>query len=826
MPRLPFSLAAALVVAASLSPSAQTPAGASRPAAAPAARPVTVADYNRALGLSAKYTGAAINVPDAPTWLPSGKVVYRKSVRGGRAFVLVDPATGTKGPAFDDTKLAAALGRATGKTLTAVTLPFSTITFGDDERSIRFSDEADAAWTCTLTDYVCTRAQAGGEGAGPGGGRGQGQAGGGAGGGRGGRGGGAGGPGGPGTSTSPDGTLVAFIREHNVFLRPATSPAEAGEQITQRGTAEHPYTVGGLVWAPDSKKIAATRVVKSGDRRMVRYVESSPADQGQPKTFERFYAKPGDELDRQERVLIDVAGKRETPIDHALFPNPYNLSAIQWRRDSRAFTFEYNQRGHQLYRVVEVNGATGAAKTLIDEPTDTFIHYARVTGGLTDGGRTYRFDLNDGREIVWMSERDGWAHLYLYDGVTGRVKNQITSGKWMVRGVVRVDEAARQITFMTGGINPKQDPYFVQYYRVNLDGTGLTALTDADGYHTVSFSPDNKYYVDTWSRVDLAPISQVRRASDAQVVLELERGDLAPLRAAGWRAPEAFSAKGRDGATDIYGIIIRPTTFDPARKYPVIENIYAGPHGSFVPKTFSEYYGMQAIAELGFIVVQIDGMGTANRSKAFHDVAFKNLKDAGFPDRILWHQAMARKYSWYDITRVGIYGGSAGGQNSLGALLFHGDFYQVAVSFAGCHDNRMDKIWWNEQWMSWPIGPQYADSSNVVHAGNLKGKLLLVVGELDTNVDPSSTMQVVAALIKANKQFDLLVMPGEDHPAGRRGPSAPYGDRKLWDFFVSHLLGSKTPDWNAMPAPARPATTTPVADSVFGPGWDEVSWER
>ena len=471
--------------------------------------------------------------------------------------------------------------------------------------------------------------------------------------------------------------------------------------------------------------------------------------------------------------------------------------------------------------------ATGGARSLIDEPTDTFIHYARATGGLTDGGRTYRYDVADGKEIIWMSERDGWAHLYLYDGATGKVKNQITKGSWMVRGVTSVDEAARQITFMTGGINPKQDPYFVQYYRINFDGTGLTALTDADGYHTVSFSPDNKFYVDTWSRVDLAPIAQLKRTSDASVVMELERGNVAPLVAAGWHAPEAFSAKGRDGKTDIYGIIIRPTNFDPARRYPVVESIYAGPHGSFVPKTFSEYYGMQALAELGFIVVQIDGMGTANRSKAFHDVASKNLKDAGFPDRILWHQAVAKKYPFYDITRVGIYGGSAGGQNALGGMLFHPEFYKAAVAFAGCHDNRMDKIWWNEQWMGWPIGPEYADSSNVTHAGNLRGKLLLVVGELDTNVDPSSTMQVVNALIKANKTFDLLVMPGEDHPAGRRGPSAPYGDRKLWDFLVANLLGSPTPSWNELETSKTPVPTARVYGDdglgVWGQSWERVA---
>jgi dipeptidyl aminopeptidase/acylaminoacyl peptidase len=240
-----------------------------------------------------------------------------------------------------------------------------------------------------------------------------------------------------------------------------------------------------------------------------------------------------------------------------------------------------------------------------------------------------------------------------------------------------------------------------------------------------------------------------------------------------------------------------------------------------VPKTFSAYHSMQALAELGFIVVQIDGMGTSNRSKAFHDVAWKNLKDAGFPDRILWHQAVAKRYPYYDISRVGIYGGSAGGQNSLGALLFHGDFYDAAVSFAGCHDNRMDKIWWNEQWMGWPIGPQYDASSNVVHAGRLQGRLLLVVPELDTNVDPSSTMQVVNALIKANKYFDLLVMPGEEHGGGRRGPSAPYGNKKLWDFFVRHLLDSPTPDWNGIESPpARGGEGSAAA--VFGPSWDDV----
>ncbi len=646
-----------------------------------------------------------------------------------------------------------------------------------------------------------------------------------AGGGRGGGGGGGrGGVAADATRPSPDGKSLAYIDNFNIAVRPAGS--KEGTRISTDGSEGNPYTFQSIVWSPNSKMIAAYRV-RPGYRRMVRYVESSPADQLQPKTFERYYQKPGDVLDLQQPSFFDIATKHETTVDNALFDNPYDLSRIEWRKDSRAFTFEYNQRGHQLYRIVEVSATTGSARAIETETSKTFVDYRRTNVRLADSGRQFRYDLDDGHEFIWMSERDGWAHLYMMDGATGAVKNQITKGSWLVRAVQYVDEANKQIIFAAGGMNPKQDPYFVQYYRINFDGTGLTPLTDADGYHTVTFSADNKYYVDTWSRVDLAPVSQLRRTSDAKVLMDLEHADATALVKAGWRAPEVFVAKGRDGTTDIWGVIVRPSNFDPKKKYPVIENIYAGPQGSFVPKTFAPWLSMQSIAELGFIVVQIDGMGTANRSKAFHDVAWKNLGDAGFPDRILWHKAAAAKYPWYDISRVGIYGGSAGGQNSLGALLFHPEFYKAAVSFAGCHDNRMDKVWWNELWMGWPVDASYEASSNMVHAGNLQGKLLLVWGELDTNVDPSSSMQVVNALIKANKSFDMLTMPGEDHPAGRRGSSAPYGDRKLWDFFVHNLWHVETPNWNTLPNGMRNAadgagTGAGMGSDMFGPSWESV----
>jgi dipeptidyl aminopeptidase/acylaminoacyl peptidase len=420
----------------------------------------------------------------------------------------------------------------------------------------------------------------------------------------------------------------------------------------------------------------------------------------------------------------------------------------------------------------------------------------------------------------------------LYDGVTGQLKQQITKGNWAVHHVEKVDEAKRQIWFTANGMDAGKDPYFLHWYRINVDGTGLTRFTTADAMHNVTWSPDQQFYVDTYSRVDLAPVAELRRTSDQQLVLELEKADTTDLMATGWKAPEVFVSKARDGATDIWGIIIRPTNFDAKKKYPVIENIYAGPQGSFVPKTFSTQTGMQTLAELGFIVVQIDGMGTANRSKAFHDVAWKDLADAGFPDRILWHKAVAAKYPSYDITRVGVYGTSAGGQNATGAVLFHPEFYKAAASSAGCHDNRMDKIWWNEQWMGWPIGPEYAASSNTEHAKNLQGALFLLVGEMDTNVDPSSTMQVVNQLILANKSFDLLIMPNQDHTGG-----GAYGDHKRFDFFMRSLRGVMPPSWNDAP-PARQTPGSVLSDTadrtvgvldadalpwVVGEDWDGIA---
>jgi dienelactone hydrolase len=597
----------------------------------------------------------------------------------------------------------------------------------------------------------------------------------------------------PEVCASFDGKWEAFIQNYNVFLK-AVGSKDPAVPLSFDGSEGSYYTLRSVAWSPDSKKIAAYHTRPGYDREIM-YIESSPADQIQPKHTTIHYQKPGDALDIAYPVMFDVDTKQEIAIDNTLFPNPFSLSAPVWWKDGRGFTFEYNQRGHQAYTIIEVDAKTGHTRPLIAETTKTFFYYSNLGPGLS-AGRKYRHDVNDGKEIIWASERDGWEHLYLYDGVTGKVKNQITKGSWLVRNVDYVDDVKREIYFEAGGSVPDQDPYFTQAYRINFDGTGLTPITDANGMHTITFSGDHKYYVDMWQRVDLAPVAQLRRTADKKVVMDLDKGDVSALLAAGFKFPEVFVAKGRDGQTDIWGTITRPLNFDPARKYPVIENIYAGPQGSFVPKTFSPLAPDQALAELGFIVVHIDGMGTSNRSKAFHDVAFKNLGDAGFPDRILWHKAVAAKYPYYDISRVGIFGTSAGGQNSLGGVLFHPEFYKVVVTNSGCHDNRMDKIWWNEQWMGWPLGPQYAASSNVDNAYRLQGKALIIVGEMDTNVDPASSLQVANALVKAHKHFDMMYIPGQNHGVGIL-TNEHYRD----DYFVHNLLGVEPPDWNKVTLP-------------------------
>ena len=584
----------------------------------------------------------------------------------------------------------------------------------------------------------------------------------------------------PSREVSPDGKWRAFIRDHNIFIRAMGSEEEI--QLSKDGKEGNSYQTP--YWAINSKNLISFRV-EPDQVGVVHLHESSPREGGRAKLHTRRYALPGDKFTSHELNWFDIEKKIHTKPEVGIIdfrgPRP------RWTQDGRYFRYQKIDRGHQRFRVIEVDVFTGKFRNIIDEKTETFIwteHPKNLGVPLVNW-------LDETDEIVYLSESDGWRHLYLIDVKTGKTKNQITKGQFVVRYVDWIDHEKRQIWFRASGLNKDQDPYLMHYYRINFDGSEFTHLTEGNGWHNITYSPDRKYIIDQYSRVDMAPVNELRRVSDGSLVSRLETADISELLASGWEPPEVFTANGRDGKTGIWGIVAKPKDFDPSKNYPVIEDMYAGPHDSYVPKQFSAGRRFSSYTDMGFVVVKIDGMGTANRSKAFHDVCWKNLKDSGFPDRILWHKSYAKNNSWYDISRVGIHGGSAGGQSSTAALLFHPDFYKVAVSSCGCHDNRMDKASWNEQWMGYPVGPQYSESSNIDNAHRLEGRLLLIVGEMDNNVPPESTLRLVDALIKANKDFDMIFQPGGGHGGGGR-----HGDRRRKDFFRKHLLGIEPPYYN------------------------------
>ncbi len=568
----------------------------------------------------------------------------------------------------------------------------------------------------------------------------------------------------------PDAMSRLFVREHDVYGR-----GEDGEEfrLTHDGSAASAHRRPAS-WSPTGSHALGFRVTRS-EPRTVHLIEAAPADQLQPRLHSLAYRKPGDAIDERLPVLFDLAGRRAVPIDPAPFAGAWSVEVMRWSADGREVFLLHNERGHQRLAVLAVEAATGAVRTVFEERSATFVDYSQ---------KLCVHWLDDGRTLLWASERDGWNHLYRVDMASGAAV-QVTRGEWVFRRLEHVDEAAGEVWFAAHGIVPDQDPYHLHLARIGLDGKGLVVLTKGDGDHEWSFAPDRRSFVDRWSRVDLPPVTEWRDARDGTLRAELGRDDATALLAAGFRPPERFVAKGRDGVTDIHGILILPSDFDPARRYPVLEAVYAGPQDFHVPKQWGLGLRQRALAELGFVVVQIDGMGTNWRHKAFQDVCWRNLADGGFPDRIVWLAEAAASRPWLDLSRVGVYGGSAGGQNALAALLHHGHFYRAGAADCGCHDNRMDKVWWNEAWMGYPVGPWYADNSNVTHAAKLQGKLLLTVGELDRNVDPASTMQVVKALIAADKDFDLLVVPGGGHGVGETS----YAARRRADFFVRHLLG-------------------------------------
>lgn len=722
----------------------------------------TLKEYQKANAVDSLFKNKVFNSPKEFHWVNNTSFWYINNAKNGNEFLLVDAKQEKQIPAFNHERLAASLSKILDKEIVSKQLPIENLEFSKDFSNLVFTTDS-LKISCDLNNYELTKIKEGYK------------------------------------KTqrrngywgdvfdeqskkevkSPDLSYTAFVKNYNLYIKNIKTAEET--QLSYDGSKGFYYS-SFIEWAPNSKKIMAYKV-RPGEEHKIYFVESSPKDQFQPKLQNRDYLKPGDQLPFKSPQLFDIISKKQLSIATDLFQEQYSISDFDWKDDSSGFTFEFNQRGHQVYRVLEVNATDAKVKIIIDETSATFVNYS---------GKKYRYNLKKTNQIIWASERDGWNHLYLIDANDGKVKNQITKGSWPIREVIKVDEENKQIYFTASGLDKNQDPYLLHYCRIDFDGKNFKRLTTENGNHKVSFSPDYQFYVDQYSSVDKAPVTLLKSIANPKLEMKLQQADISDLLNSGWKAPEVFSAKGRDGKTDIWGIIVRPTTFDPSRSYPIIEYIYAGPQDSFVPKNFQPYYwSMTSLAELGFIVVQIDGMGTSNRSKAFHDVCWKNLKDAGFPDRKLWMQAAAAKYPYMNIDKVGIHGTSAGGQNAGAALVFNSDFYDVAVSSCGCHDNRMDKMWWNEQWMGYPIGSEYEACSNTANAAQMGGNLMLILGELDDNVDPASTMQFANALIKANKNFELVTIPGMGHSAG-----GDYGERKRRDYFVQHLLGVTPPTWD------------------------------
>ena len=722
--------------------------------------------YKNSDNLDSTLRNLPTNNDITPFWNKDNSAFWYKKNLPDRnwEYIYVDVASGKRVLAFDQLKFSQSLAKATGSKQNPNRLPLSEIYF-EDQQHLKI--KVDRKWyLANLIDYSIIptqdstifrysakrplqRKRSRWEG-------------------------------GQSKSESPDGKNKIKVVGGNIVLVNVANGEEL--TLTTEGTVDKPF--GNFEWAPDGKNIVVYKIDPK-EIKKVHYVLSSVPGTTRGVLKSREYAQPGDDFTSFQPYVINLASRKLTMVDIEA-TDFFSPTPLHWRNNSaRYYTYEKADRGHQRFRVIEVDVQTGKTRNIIDEKTKTFIYESRI----------YTRYLSKTNEIIWSSEQDGWQHLYLVDALTGK-QQLITKGNYVVRDVDSVDVIKRQVWFKAGGMNPDEDPYFLHYCRIGFNGKGLVNLTPEIGNHVLTFSPDRKHYIDTYSQVNVPPVTKLKQTDNGKQVMEMEHGDVAPFINTGVKLPEVFVAKGRDSKTDIWGVICFPSKMDPSIKYPIIENIYAGPQDSFVPKSFLPASEMQSIAELGFIVVQIDGMGTANRSKAFHDVCWQNLADAGFPDRILWMKAMAKKYPNANIEKIGVYGTSAGGQNSTGALLFHPEFYKVAVSACGCHDNRIDKQWWNEQWMGYPVGPHYAAQSNITNASKLQGDLFLIVGEADENVPPESTYRLADALIKANKDFDILSIPGMGHSDG-----GVYGRLRKRDFFVRHLLNAIPPARNHTPAP-------------------------
>ena len=728
---------------------------------------VTADDYARAESFLRGNTaplvfGSTVN----PNWLESGRFWYRNRFSEGAEFIIVDPARRTRERAFDHDGLAAALSAAADTTYNPYDLPFSAFHLGADGRSISFEVDS-VLYDCDIETPRCMASTPVQE------------------------------PDVDGVD-SPDGSYTAFIRDWNLWVIDNASGQET--QLTTDGFEHFGYATNNagwtkgdrpvVAWSPDSRKIATFQHDERGVGEM--YLVST--DVGHPTLEAWKYPLPEDTvIFRIHRVVVHLDGPRvvrlqmppdqhrSTVCDHIACRGGF--ADVEWSSDGTQLAFVSSSRDHKEATLRVADPETGEVREVLEEREATFIE----TGG--------NWSLHaESDEVIWFSHRDNWGHLYLYDLGTGELKNQITRGDWNVYRVLRVDEEDRRIYFLGVGREPG-DPYFQYLYSIRMNGRDLQLLSPDSANHSVSLSPSGDYFVDTYS-TPVAPMASVVRDDRGRQRMEVERADISRLVEIGWQPPIPFTVKARDGVTDLYGLMYKPTNFDPSHKYPIINYIYPGPQtGSVGGRSFSPARGdKQALAELGAVVVELDAMGTPMRSKSFHAAYYGNMGDNGLPDQIAGIRQLAERHPWLDIDRVGVYGHSGGGFASTDAILRYPDFYKVAVSQAGNHDNRNYEDDWGEKWQglleTYPDGStNYDNQANQLLAGNLKGKLLLAHGTMDSNVPPYNTMVVVNELIAANKDFDLILFPNRRHGFGNE----PYMMRRRWDYFVQHLIGAEPP---------------------------------
>lgn len=738
-------------------------------AATPAAAQVS---YTRAEQLlpwhaNTRIYGDAVD----PSWYPdSTHFWYRTNTRAGAEFVVVDAARNTRGLMFDNARLARAMTIVSDTSFDPRKLPVQGFRFGDDgtnTRVIQFN-AIKRRWTCDIVEYACTTKD---------------------------------------TSASevpfvlsPDKKWEAFVHRNNVFVR--SRGGRDSTQLTTDGVEDWSYGLTALRpqqalkpsprrpqirWSPDGKRLAVSR---TDERKVGRMYYISSTSQ-RPRMFSQPYALPGDSIVPVPQLyIIDVATKQVRQAKIAPVPSQLQAGGSArdslWTEGSDKLHVSYLTRASKSAYLAEVDASTGEATVIAKDTGKTYVE-------LNQGDPTSWYVTRDGQQSIWWSERDGWAHLYRI-GRDGRVINQITSGPWSVGAVQHVDERARTIYFTARGREAGRNPYYAHLYRVGFDGSGLTLLTPEDGNHRISFSPTGRWFVDAYSTIETAAVS-VLRSSDGRIVRRLEEADISDLKASGWRPAQTFTAKARDGVTDLYGVMYLPSNFDPAKHYPIVDNIYPGPQvGSVGTWGFKGGSETQAIAELGFVVIQLDHMGTPFRSKAFHDSYYGNFTDNGLPDHVAVIKQLATRYPYIDVDRVGIFGHSGGGFASTDAILRYPEFYKVAVAGSGNHDNRTYNIYWAEKYQGLLTKDtlrktdNFASSANAALAKGLQGKLLMMHGDMDDNVSPAMTIQMVDALIKANKSFDLIIAPNRPHSLNE-----PYFIRRRWDYFVENLMGAKPP---------------------------------